>query len=138
MFTMKKVIKAAGTIIERRDGKILLLYRSELWPEGKKWGLVGGKAKKNETPLDNAIREIKEEIHLTIAPSKLKHIGLFRYPWKTSEIHFDVFKYETDKLEEVKLLEEENTDYQWIHPTDALKKKDLMTSLYKILKKRLT
>jgi len=52
----KKLIMAAGGILER-DGQILLVQR----PRYEDWSLPKGKLDRGETPLQAAIREVREE-----------------------------------------------------------------------------
>jgi 8-oxo-dGTP pyrophosphatase MutT (NUDIX family) len=54
-----KLVQAAGGLVKNKDGEILLIFRRG------KWDLPKGKLDKNETILDCAIREVKEETGLT-------------------------------------------------------------------------
>jgi 8-oxo-dGTP pyrophosphatase MutT (NUDIX family) len=56
----------AGAIclIERADGKVLLIRQS--YRNRNHWGLPGGLLRRHESPEDAAIREIAEEVGLTI------------------------------------------------------------------------
>ncbi len=57
------ILNCAGGIVEN-NGKILFQRRTD----NNKWGLVGGLLELNETYLEAAIREIKEETGLIIRP----------------------------------------------------------------------
>jgi ADP-ribose pyrophosphatase YjhB (NUDIX family) len=50
-----KEVKAAGGLVRNQHGEILMIKRNN------RWDLPKGKAKKNETREENAIREVKEE-----------------------------------------------------------------------------
>ena len=52
----KKLIMAAGGIVEQ-DGEILLVQR----PRYRDWSLPKGKLDRGETPLQAALREVREE-----------------------------------------------------------------------------
>ena len=66
----KIFLNAAGGIVVQ-DGKILLQHRSD----NNKWGLVGGMLEINETYLEGALREIKEETGLDVKP--ISFLGIF-------------------------------------------------------------
>jgi 8-oxo-dGTP pyrophosphatase MutT (NUDIX family) len=56
-----------------RDGKVLLLHKSEGRFGGGKWNGLGGKLEEGETPADCARREVFEESGLRVG--LLKHHG---------------------------------------------------------------
>lgn len=60
----QKIILNCAIGIVEQDGKILFQHRSD----NNKWGLVGGLLELNETYLEAAIREIKEETGLCVKP----------------------------------------------------------------------
>ena len=66
----KIFLNASGGIIVK-DGKILLQHRSD----NKKWGLIGGMLELNETYLEGALREVKEETGLDVKP--VSFLGVF-------------------------------------------------------------
>ena len=57
----KIILNCAGGVIVK-DGKILLQRRSD----NNKWGLIGGLLELDETYLEAAYREVKEETGLTV------------------------------------------------------------------------
>jgi ADP-ribose pyrophosphatase YjhB (NUDIX family) len=54
-----KIVKAAGGLIRKKD-KFLMIYRL------KKWDLPKGKKEKNEKYKQTAIREVEEEVNITV------------------------------------------------------------------------
>ncbi len=66
----KIILNAAGGIIVK-DNKILLQKRSD----NNAWGLPGGMLEVNETYLEAAIREIKEETGLIVKP--VNYLGIY-------------------------------------------------------------
>ena len=68
--SQKIILNCAGGIVEK-DGKILFQHRTD----NDKWGLVGGLLELNETYLEAAIREIKEETGLDVKPKYF--LGIF-------------------------------------------------------------
>ena len=68
--SQKIILNCAGGVVEK-DGKILFQRRSD----NNRWGLPGGLLELNETYLDAAIREIKEETGLEVKPKNF--LGIF-------------------------------------------------------------
>jgi len=71
----KKLIMAAGGILER-DGEILLVQR----PRYQDWSLPKGKLDRGETPLQAALREVREETGYRV--KALAFAGAFGYEVK--------------------------------------------------------
>ena len=74
----KIFLNASGGIIVK-DGKILLQHRSD----NKKWGLIGGMLELNETYLEGALREVKEETG--VKAQIIKYVGKTNYTFTTSK-----------------------------------------------------
>lgn len=68
-------IERARIIIFDTDNRVLLV-RS--WVGTQLWELPGGAIKKNERPLDAALREAYEEVGLTLAIQTCEPLGIFR------------------------------------------------------------
>ncbi|MDR8398561.1 MULTISPECIES: NUDIX hydrolase [Paraburkholderia] len=67
-------MKDRSTVICIRDGRILLVARTRLaWPS--RWSLPGGTIKISESPLEAALRELKEET--SIVQSRLDYLFQF-------------------------------------------------------------
>ena len=66
----KIILNCAGGIV-LKDGKVLLQHRSD----NGEWGLIGGLLELNETYLEGALREVKEETGLTVRP--ISFLGIF-------------------------------------------------------------
>ena len=60
------MIDVSCAIILHQSGKILVTQRSASMPLPLKWEFPGGKVEQGETPEASLIREIKEELDLTI------------------------------------------------------------------------
>jgi 8-oxo-dGTP pyrophosphatase MutT (NUDIX family) len=99
--------KAAGILYT--DGQhILLLKRDEKSDNPKTWGIPGGKAKKNESPIDTALRETKEECGIA-------HVGqqFANFLTKDGSHSFMCYLYSVDEKFDCE-LSDEHTDYEWI------------------------
>jgi NAD+ diphosphatase len=89
------------------EGKILLA-RNAAWPENF-YALITGFLERNETPLEGAVRELKEETSLDAIESSL--IGVYPFPQKNEVI----MAYHV-KAEGQVSLSEELVDYKLIEP----------------------
>ncbi len=105
--------KAASAII-LQEKKILLVKRSEhteLFPNY--WACPGGRIKGDETLEEAAIREVKEEVNLYFQPTKLFAQGQYQ--------NRELYRYIGNWKGEVKLQEEELSDWNWFTYEEALK-----------------
>lgn len=66
----KIILNAAGGVIVK-DNKVLLQRRSD----NNEWGLIGGLLELDETYLEAALREVKEETGLSVKP--LYFLGIY-------------------------------------------------------------
>ena len=87
---LKNVFVAAVVLVDH-DGRILLAQR----PEGKAlaglWEFPGGKIEPNETPEEALVRELKEEIDITTAPSCLAPLTFVSHSYDTMHLIMNVF-----------------------------------------------
>ncbi|MGF6888613.1 8-oxo-dGTP diphosphatase [Nocardia sp. GAS34] len=67
--------EGSNIIIRNSDGEILLFLRDDKpeIPCPNMWALLGGVREPGETPLENVIREIKEEIGVVLDPAEVEH-----------------------------------------------------------------
>jgi len=103
-------MKGSAVVILDDDSNMLLLLRSAKthWMP-KKWGLPGGKAEADETPIEAAIRETKEEANLNI--QNLTYLKDF------SNKGVDLF-YTADYDGDVQ-IDFEHDDYEWVSRADV-------------------
>ena len=110
----KMVIASTAAII--KDKKILLIKRSnytKLFPEH--WAFPGGRSEGEETPEQGLIREVKEETDLDFEPTELIKKGQYQ--------DRELYRFYGNWSGEVKLQEEEVTDFQWFTYEEAIKQK---------------
>jgi 8-oxo-dGTP pyrophosphatase MutT (NUDIX family) len=131
---MRKAVHAVGVIFEDPQGRILVLKRHPLDPEGKKWGLVGGKVDSRESPTRTAVREVEEEIGHRIGLGQLELIKSYHWEREDLIIDFDVFRLHVLPNElTVELDATESTHHRWMRPDQLIERSDLMAGLYPIL-----
>lgn len=108
-----RIVLGVAGVIQRADGKILLLHRDPDYHNFPgKWSVVTGHVEENENPEQTVIREIREELHVraVITSSgppvhiKLSDMTLVIHPFLCST---DSYDFE---------LSEENDKYVWIFP----------------------
>ena len=73
----KKEYKTARCIL-RCEGAVLLEVHSSFWSKpNRRWGLPGGGIERRETPMNAALRELREELELHL--DQLTEIGPYAY-----------------------------------------------------------
>jgi uncharacterized protein len=100
-----------------RDGKVLMLRRPDSVPSfPSRWSLVAGKIESGEPPADAAVREIMEETGMHVGGPKASlgpiHVREGDIIWKVWPFLFDAPSGDP-------VLNSENTDYIWVHPSDV-------------------
>jgi 8-oxo-dGTP diphosphatase len=78
----RKIINVVCAIIEK-DGRILAARRSDAQPHGGFWEFPGGKIDPGEDENAAIIREIREELGITVSVKKRLSPVTFNYPDKT-------------------------------------------------------
>lgn len=117
----------ASSAIILKDNKILLIRRSNYTPAfPKHWACPGGRAEPNESPEQNVIREVKEEINLEFKPTKLFATGKYQ--------DRDLYRFLGDWKGKIKIQKEEIDDCQWF-PYDEAAKLELAFDYKKIIEK---
>lgn len=66
---------SCGVVILDRHGRVLLAHATET----SHWDIPKGQGDPDETPIDAALRELREETGVVIAPDRLKDLGRFTY-----------------------------------------------------------
>ena len=133
---MNKKEKIATAAIIQKNNKILIAQRKkDSWLEPNKWEFPGGKVEPLETYEECLIREIKEELNITISIDKLFFKTSHTYIKNNQEFPITIIAYLTDWREgEVKNLDCQ--DSQWIDIKD-IKKYDFVAGDIPIVKKLL-
>ncbi len=85
------------------------------------YALPGGHVEEGETPVDAVIREVYEEIGITIPNARL----IDRYPYKNEKL--SVFFYNSSEFDTGNIiLNDEHTDFRWFTYYEILRSKDTM------------
>lgn len=105
------------------DGKYLVAKRSkDEYPYPDYWDIPGGIVEYGELPRDGAIRETFEEVGLKIIPTKVIHEDSELDKVKDKIYIRLVYLCELDDdIKNIKLDEEEHSEYRLINSIDELK-----------------
>lgn len=102
-----KSIKVAAAIIQN-DGKILAAQRG--YGEFKDgWEFPGGKLEPSETGAEACIREIQEELHVTVGG--LTHLCTVEHDYKTFHLSMECF---LCKIESGTINDSEHENMRWL------------------------
>jgi (d)CTP diphosphatase len=111
----RPVREIAAAVVQREDGKILLLKRAPTHTTNPgKWCFVTGYLGPHEGPQAAAIRELKEELGLDARPSRSGALVTVDTYSATLHIHPFLFKVQDFPV----TLDREHTDSVWIQPQE--------------------
>jgi (d)CTP diphosphatase len=131
---MTKKVHATGILFEDENGRILVLRRNAESPEGRTWGLVGGKLDEGEDSKTAAIRETQEEIGHIVQPDDLQFLKSYHWDRDDLDITFDVYRlFVTGDAVKLEVNENEHSEHTWLLPDELHTRDDLMRGLYLIL-----
>lgn len=107
----EKVIPVCAALIFR-CGKVLVTSRPADKPYSGYWEFPGGKVEQGESHQDCLIREIQEELGVTVSVDSLFHTLTHDYPEKRVEIFF----YHCSLPPDMNPSPRENQQVQWVFP----------------------
>ncbi|HEX2579546.1 MAG TPA: NUDIX hydrolase [Rhabdochlamydiaceae bacterium] len=113
-------VEVAGCFCEW-NGKVLYLKRHAEKPHGQMWGLPAGKLEAGEDPLRAAVREVKEEVGITLNPEKLEHVATVYLEADGLHYTFHAFRVGLEKAPRIELEPQEHTEAKWLSVEEALK-----------------
>lgn len=116
LFKRRSPRQVAAAIVQRPDGKVLLLKRSPHHrTNAEKWSFVTGYVNRGEAPRDAAIRELHEELDIEGTPTRAGEVVVVEFNGRTLYIHPFLFPVGAIEVQ----LEREHTDYTWIEPGEV-------------------
>ena len=118
-FVPKKQYFIVGgkAIVLNKNGKILVLQRSEKLDGAGKWSLPGGALEANESPIDSIQREIMEETKLEVTDIKPFSFRSYLHQGDSILMIGYICKTTSDDV----ILNWEHDKYQWLTENEALK-----------------
>ena len=85
---------SCGVILLDRGGRVLLAHATET----SHWDIPKGQGDPGETPIDAALRELREETGVVLAPDRLKDLGRFAYR-RDKDLHLFAARIEDGELD---------------------------------------
>ena len=108
-----------GVAIFNKDGELLSCKRTDT----KNWCTPGGKVEVGETAVEGAIREVKEEVGISLKPSDLEYVGYDVNAFNNEKVWISfLFVAHVDVDTKVTLQETELSEYEWTSVLKFLKK----------------
>ncbi len=126
-------IPAIGVLVYNQKNEVLLVKNPKYLDH---WTIPGGKVDKGESIEETAKREIREETGLEI--NNLKFISLensLDYKYFPKDKHFVLLNYIAKESGGKIKKSREVSDYIWINPKEALKRKDISDTVVLLLQK---
>ena len=108
---MKKT--EVGCAIIHKKGELLIAQRKSGVFLGNYWEFPGGKREKDESFEECLIREVKEELGVTIKPVRFLKKEEYIYPEKTVMLHFYICEWVKGKPERL-----DCQDFKWVKPAE--------------------
>lgn len=86
------------------------------------WDLPGGRMEENETPLEGLVRELKEEVGVTITPEQARvfHASLWGVGGNVVQDPIIGIFYIVPVYDQKIILSEEHSEYLWVDPRQEL------------------
>ncbi|HET7833044.1 MAG TPA: Nudix family hydrolase [Gallionella sp.] len=83
-----KIVEVAAAVLQQPDGSFLLAQRppDKIW--AGYWEFPGGKIETGETPYHALVRELQEELGITVKTAYPWITRIFTYPHATVRLHF--------------------------------------------------
>lgn len=108
-----------GILIRSKDNLNLLAKRTDT----KNWCTPGGKVEVGETPIEGLVREVKEEIGVSLDLNKVKYMGYHVGKFGNDKVWVSFLFYaEMSRDTEITLQESELSEYEWLSTEQCLSK----------------
>jgi 8-oxo-dGTP pyrophosphatase MutT (NUDIX family) len=106
-----------GVLVAIWSGGEVLLVRTSYQ---RLLSMPGGYRRRGESPVDAAVRELREEIGLRVEPSALRPLFTMRHPWLGKDEHVDVLELHPAARPAVAIDRREIVGARFYPPAEAL------------------
>lgn len=110
---LKLVLVAACALVDP-DGRVLLAQRPAGKNMGGLWEFPGGKMEPGETPEQTLIRELREELGITVKEACLAPFSFASHSY--ADFHLLMPLYICRRWEGIPQVQEEHTAIKWVRP----------------------
>lgn len=112
-------VEVAGCYCEYED-KVLFLKRHPSLSQGNTWGIPGGKFEEGEDAIAAVVRELQEEVGLSVERG-LQKVGQLYMRIPHADYIFHIFRKRFDQLPALNLALNEHVEARWVTLDEALK-----------------
>lgn len=112
---MSTPLSVVCAIILKEDGTFLACQRGEDQSMAGKWEFPGGKIEHSESATDALVREIEEELGITISPEKKLTSVLHTY----SEFTIHLIPYVCTVITTSEIILQEHQAIQWVNTEES-------------------
>ena len=112
-------VEVVALALQRKsDSKYFLARRGPGNSGAGHWEFPGGKVDAGETQVEALVREIKEELAMTIDPQQLSQVGSHFFKYPTKEIHLHLWTLKTEVPLDCEIFYElsEHDQVMWCRP----------------------
>jgi len=110
--SQKQIVVACALV--QKDGKVLVVQRGPGKSRAGKWEFPGGKLNENETLEQCVVREVQEELHLTI--EVIAPLDMHQHTYTDIAIELHAFICGLTLVQEIVLTE--HIAFEWVEPND--------------------
>ena len=110
------IVSVVCGLVTDGSGRLLAAQRSERMPLPLKWEFPGGKVSDNEVPQDALVRELREELTISVRPSV--RLPAFDYAEETRVIRLLPFVCQLPAGEVIRLTE--HAQYRWVEKNELM------------------
>lgn len=124
--------KTHGALVAVWQGGEVLLVKNSYVPY---YSAPGGYVRTNETGRDAAIRELREEVGVTVAPDRLEPALDETNEWEGKQDHVEIFNLELDERPEIAVDHREVVAASWFSP-QRVSELEIFPPLRRVIAKR--